>query len=292
MNEMRESAQDAHVKGQKAEAKGQSRGAEHATRMTESDTQGARLTPADRDEFERVLAAARLELDRRAAASQDRCWKELQARLQAPALKRLEARLARFAKSNRARLCDRLDLALLLLGPETEEPARGIFGTTRFMKMLFLAVKELGIDALVPTPYRFQPYKLGPFSAEVYDDLEVLVRARLVAKQTLDADGEPVIQADMAVRRAVAKLNGGLDEVERLPALSAHYRLTGPGRRFASALLADAEKRRHNVGRELAAVRAHYGTMPLAVLLHHVYRQYPGYTTESEIIERVLSLRR
>jgi hypothetical protein len=249
-----------------------------------------KVTPAGQDELDRVFAAVRQELDRRAAAAQDRCWLELRARLAAPALKRLETRLARFAESSRARLGDRLDLALLLLGPETE-PGMGVFGTTRFMKMLFLAVKELGVDALVPNPYRFQPYKLGPFCAEVYDDLDVLVRARLVAKRNLDSDGEPVIQADMAVRRAVVQLNGGLAEAERLPALSAHYRLTGQGRRFASSLLASAERRRHNLARGLAAVRAHYGTMPLSELLGYVYRQYPEYTTESRIIEQVLSRR-
>ena len=243
------------------------------------------------DEMEKVLAGVRQELERRAAASEDRSWLELQARLQAPALKRLLSRLARFEKSRRAQLGDRLDLLLLLLGPEAE-PARGVFGTTRFMKMLFLAVKELGIDALVPHPYRFQPYKLGPFSAEVYDDLDVLVRAKLVTKRTLDSDGEPVIQADMAVRRAVVKLNGGLDRAERLPALSAHYRLTGLGRRFASALLSVAEERKHNLARGLAAVREHYGTMPLADLLRYVYRHYPEYTTESEILEQVLGSRR
>jgi hypothetical protein len=242
------------------------------------------------DELERRFAALGQELDRRADESQNRCWQELRARLQAPALKRLQARLERFAKSRRARVGDRLDLALLLLGPESD-PASGVFGTTRFMKMLFLAVKELGIDALVPNPYRFQPYKLGPFSAEVYDDLDVLVRSKLVARRNLDSDGEPVIQADLAVRRSVEKLNGGLAAVERLPALSAHFRLTGPGRRFAAALLASAEKSRHDLARGLGAVRAHYGTMPLAELLRYVYSRYPEYTTESEIIEKVLSLR-
>jgi hypothetical protein len=276
--------QDEQVKSQKAKAKSQDVGS-----GAPDGAQGEEVTR--QDELDELFAATRQELDRRAAASQDRCWLELQSRLQGPALKRLEARLERFARTKRAGLSDRLDLALLLLGPE-DEPARGVFGTTRFMKMLFLAVKELGIDALVPNPYRFQPYKLGPFSAEVYDDLDVLVRAKLVAKRTLDSEGEPVIQADMAVRRAVVKLNGGLDQVEKLPALSAHYRLTGQGRRFASALLASAGKRRHNLARGLAAVRAHYGTMLLSELLRYVYRQYPTYTTESEILEQVLGPRR
>ena len=38
-------------------------------------------------------------------------------------------------------------------------------------------------------PYRFQPYRMGPFSAEVYDDLAVLVGAGLVRAAELEEDG-------------------------------------------------------------------------------------------------------
>src|SRR5216684_4120099 len=75
------------------------------------------------------------------------------------------------------------DLLLLILyskGPRgiVAEP---IIGRTRLMKMIFLFDKELRRDfrfetavdaAAIPV---FEPYDFGPFSSEVYTDLEFLV---------------------------------------------------------------------------------------------------------------------
>ncbi|OYD17262.1 hypothetical protein CH330_00550 [candidate division WOR-3 bacterium JGI_Cruoil_03_51_56] len=214
----------------------------------------------------------------------DQAWKELQSRLQEPALKKMLERVRRFETgSGRLRITDRKDILALLLYVKGRyrKLGEGICGMTRILKLLFLAQEELEVDALVRNPYRFQPYKLGPFTPEVYDDLEVLRRAGLVKRETLDEDGFPVLQQDNEI-----------DEGFKLNNLTTLYRLTAKGKRFARALLANGRKRKRNLEPGLTIIKGQFGAMPLHELLRYIYTRYPEYTTESVILEKILGKRK
>src|SRR3989344_6285597 len=69
-------------------------------------------------------------------------------------------------------ILEKSDMILLLLygrgaKGHFSEPIQGI---TRLMKLLFLLEKEAGIN----DGFSFVPYKMGPFSSEVYPELEFL----------------------------------------------------------------------------------------------------------------------
>jgi len=209
-----------------------------------------------------------------------RAWVAVRRRLAEPERKRLLARMRRFAAgSGRARVCDRKDLLTLLLyarGPHNQ-PAEPISSLTRIQKLLFIAVKELGAARVVARPYAFVPYRYGPFSAEVYDDLDMLVAAGLVRHEELDEDGTPTLRPELEVAEGV-----------RDESLTRRYRLSRRGRKFAEALLRDTEKRHPTLAHGLAAIKARWGTGQTDDLMAYVYSHYPKYTTESLVREQIL----
>lgn len=218
-------------------------------------------------------------------------WAELRQRLQRPLLAGIRQRLERFERRvGRPRLSRRSDLLLLLLYVRDRlgRTGSGICGITRIQKLLFLATHELGCPVPIRNPYRFQPYRLGPFSAEVYDDIELLAQAGILSRQDVDPSGMPVIQVDTAVAAGIDRLNHNLAEMERLNALSTLVSLTERGRRFAQALAESVSRNNPALLATLQALKAVWVDRPLTELLGYVYRRYPEYTTESEIIDRLL----
>jgi hypothetical protein len=230
---------------------------------------------------ERFFRLAR-ELELVSADEKQREWIRLRRLMAEPELARLQARVARFDAGARPRLQDRKDLVLLLLYVKGRfgRLAEGICGTTRILKLLFLASKELNVDALVRNPYSFQPYRYGPFTAALYNDLDMLIEAGLVRREHLDEDGVPVIQRGEEI-----------DEGFGFNGLTTLYRLSRKGRRVAAALLELAAKKQHNIEPGLVVVKARFGSLPLLELMRYIYSRYPEYTAESEILEKVLGAR-
>jgi hypothetical protein len=211
----------------------------------------------------------------------ERAWVGVRRLLSAPRVGILKQRLERYeAGISRLRLRDRPDLILVLLYSRGRlgKVAEGIRGTTRVLKLLFLATKELGAGDLVRPAYEFVPYRFGPFAAAVYDDMDVLIRAGLVRRAELDEDSEPVIRTDAAVDEGLS--GNGVNVV---------YYLSSRGRRFAEALTASAGRRKPGLVPGLAALKARLGSMVLPELLRYIYTRYPEYTTESEILKQVLA---
>uniref|UniRef100_A0A7C3EL94 Uncharacterized protein n=1 Tax=candidate division WOR-3 bacterium TaxID=2052148 RepID=A0A7C3EL94_UNCW3 len=214
------------------------------------------------------------------------------ARLQVRTLPRLLRRLRRFRENpEKLRLGSRLDLLLLLLyAPgRTGRFAEPLLGMTRITKLLFIALNELKLGQLVPRPYRFVPYKLGPFAPEIYQDLELLISAGLVRAVSLEPDGTPVLSTDAKTIRQLLKLNSGVSRTERLDAASLLFELTPQGRALARRLYQLAVRRQRPLGPGLKILKARFGTLPLSRLLRYVYRRYPEYTTRSQIIDRILT---
>ncbi len=209
-----------------------------------------------------------------------RSWVRVRRLMSRPMQEKLTLRLKRFAAgTGRARISDRKDLVLLLLYVKGRfgHLCEGVLGTTRILKLLFLATKQLPANELVAVPYRFVPYRFGPFTGQVYDDLEMLIQTGLVERTELDQDGTPTTRAD-----------ADLDEGFRFNGLATLYRLTEKGEQFARALLADVERRRPGLAEGLAVLKARFGRLPLRDLVRYIYTNYPEFATESEIAEQVL----
>lgn len=136
-------------------------------------------------------------------------------------------------------------LPLALLESNDEEPVEGI---TRFMKLVFLAQRE-GLNREL---YEYGPNQYGPYSKELYDDLDKLV-------------------ASGFIERVSAKTGDGNEKQV--------YRLTQKGEKALKGA------RRENDLSELMevteSIKSRYNSMGLWDLLEYVYGEYPDMAEDS-----------
>lgn len=187
---------------------------------------------------------------------------------------------------------NRRELLLLLVGVnDNADPSGSVSGITRLQKFLFLLDREEHIRPTDPG-FSFQPYKVGPYSPTLYDDLELLENMGLVRSEG-GADSTITERTDIS-RLSFEDLMGGFDELgvgspqpdsfeER------RFTLTDQGKVRVEKLLQDPEYRSTVDG--IRQVKSKYTGYSLRDLLRHVYSKYPDMTTESEIIDTVLGRR-
>lgn len=142
-------------------------------------------------------------------------------------------------------------LPLALMYVNEDKP---IEGRTRLQKMVFLMQKELEERSSAPTlDYEFIPYDYGPFSKDLYDDLDIMI-----SQQFVDYIEEPLNSGN--VKYVYELENNGKDLIESEPI---------DGEALSEIL---------QVARE---IRARYGEMLLSKLIEFVYSEYPEYAERS-----------
>lgn len=130
-----------------------------------------------------------------------------------------------------------------------------IEGRTRLQKLVFLMEQELDevpTASLDDSDYNFIPYDYGPFSKELYDDLDSLEEAGLI-----EVEEEPMA-------------DGKLKYV---------YHLTEKGQSWVQNQLTDSSAdKAHSLAEGLAS---EYNDMLLSDLIDEVYAEYPEYAENS-----------
>lgn len=189
----------------------------------------------------------------------------------------------------------RRNLVLLFLGTsgDPSDTSGSINGITRFQKLLFLLERE---GQLVPEGdgFQFEAWKAGPYSAGLYDDLELLdnlgfIQSEVSGKIT-DAEASEVDLLDFE------DLMGDEEEVSDgiTPSPDAYeerrFTLTEKGRKKVVDLL--SREGIDELVDRIRRIKSKYSHYSLSDLLYHVYTKYPDMTTESEIKEKVLGRRR
>ncbi|QCS43603.1 type II toxin-antitoxin system antitoxin SocA domain-containing protein [Natrinema versiforme] len=143
-----------------------------------------------------------------------------------------------------------LPLALMYAGDG--EP---IEGRTRLQKLVFLMQKRLeeaGEDPLQSDDYEFVPYDYGPFSKELYDDLDETIARGMVEDREEDL-GEDKVKYD--------------------------YEIQDQGKQWVGDQLSKEEAQRIL---ELAEeIKDEYGDVYLSDLIDEVYSRYPKYAENS-----------
>lgn len=143
--------------------------------------------------------------------------------------------------------------------------AEAVEGVTKLQKLLFLIEQETEFFQAYEDDiaFNFAPYKMGPFSEHVYEELEFLLSLDAIESEPLaGADPDPT-ESDLAEQRFV---------------------ITPKGEKIAAELESQLEPEyRH----ELSDIVITYNSLPLQELLKYVYTEYPKYAAESEIIDEL-----
>ncbi len=132
-----------------------------------------------------------------------------------------------------------------------------IRGRTRFQKLAFLAeqrLEEEGIGA-----YDFVPYDYGPFTEDLYEELEYLEGQRLVNESR-------------------TRTYGGDERYD--------YKLTEKGRRTFEQNLpedpaSETEQRLQTIVEVANDIVSEYNDVPISNLIDYVYSEYPEYAENS-----------
>lgn len=185
-------------------------------------------------------------------------------------------------------------LTLLLLGVGAEGGiSEGLGGITRLQKYLFLLEKEGGI---IPKEgnFQFEAYKAGPYSSQLYDDLEFLENLGLIESEvTAQATVEEATEIEELTFDDLMGDGGEEVDGEQYDGFGAsdaceerRFILTGEGRRKVEDLLGNAQYQ--PVVNAVRKIKSRFSSHSLSDLLYYVYTKYPDMTTESEIKDKVL----
>lgn len=192
------------------------------------------------------------------------------------------------------------DLLLLLIGLE-DSKNQGLGGITRIQKLIYLLETEENIHADKDV-FKFIPYKAGPYSPRIYDDLEFLENLDFIsrsggddnAKATAEASEPEKAEVDLTFDQLMGPedvLSSGSDEIAPTADSyeEARFRLTAKGKNRMEQLLADKSYKPFVDG--ICKVKSRFLKYSLNDLLYYVYTRHPEMTTESEIKEKVLRRR-
>lgn len=178
-------------------------------------------------------------------------------------------------------------LLLLLFAPGVNNEVNdSIVGRTKLVKAIFLFKKEVwkafkkDIELTDENMYEFFAWNYGPFSKQIYDDINFFLLRNFIEVTSVDGD---MILEEAAEWDYWLKSTGSNDEVNEFneEAIS----LTELGKKFTSQLYESLEANQKNL---LSEFKKRIQTIQLRALLRYVYSNYPEETTKSQIKEQIL----
>ena len=156
------------------------------------------------------------------------------------------------------------------------EPIRGF---TRLQKLLFLLWKEASFDEYVPELRQFVAYNYGPFSSNVYDDIEFAESIGLIGVKK----ARPELKLENTDE--IESYEGSLDlsgiEIDDLKTREDFELTEGRGMEIAREIWHELDEDQR---RRLQKVKASYNQMPFMRLIRYVYSEYPDYAKKSILL--------
>ncbi len=190
------------------------------------------------------------------------------------------------------RINNRRDILLLLLYSPgiSQEPNQPIVGRTRLVKMLYLfkmeALKHFrrGTDITEERFYEFFPWNFGPFSSQIYDDLNFFILRGFIDSEAADGDTTPESAAEWEMWLSASLPDSSEDTFSEYD--EQQFNLTVDGLDFVeSNLYSDLSSSQK---RFLTRFRANLERKPLRSILQYVYERYPDSAVHSTIRKQVV----
>lgn len=205
------------------------------------------------------------------------------------------------------------ELLLLLIGLDDSATPEGLGGMTRIQKLLFILQYEEHIRP-AGEGFKFEPYKAGPYSPRIYDELQLLENLNYIRRADSEEPSTWPNESDDVTKERVsaeasepekAEVDLTFDELmgpedvmvaksdEIAPTADsyeeARFYLTDAGKRRMEKLLENPDYKPFVDG--IRRVKSRFSKYSLNDLLYYVYTRHPTMTTESEIKEKVLRRR-
>jgi uncharacterized protein YwgA len=168
---------------------------------------------------------------------------------------------------------ERDDLLLLLLLAMSEKSKQRVAGITRIEKLMFLLQKETVFSGKVHEKFDFKPWKFGPFSKEIYEDLDLLVSAELVEVE----ERELANYVEYTEQDELIESEPGEPVVEKV------FSLTDRGKNVAQKLRSLISEKDWE---EIVGLKRRFESIPLTRLIQYVYHRYPE-TTGKTVLEHL-----
>jgi len=149
---------------------------------------------------------------------------------------------------------------LFLLKVNNNEP---IVGITRLEKLMFLIISEVLKDTqLNGNYYVFEPYKYGPFSSGIFDDVQLMEDMGYITREKLNEGQTKFVITGKGIEK--------IDDIMH---------------KFPENIRKYLEK----IQNEIAIIKSEKNSISLRKLLSYVYQKYPEFTINSEIKDKIHS---
>jgi uncharacterized protein YwgA len=174
-----------------------------------------------------------------------------------------------------AEINNRKDILLLLLylpGAKGKN-AEPISGRTRLMKLLYLLSRNQGIDKIleIRNYYKYEAYDYGPFSKDVFEDVEFLRNVGLIESNP-EETSNPIDRWE-DYQLILESVGDPEKEEFETPYQEELFTLTEKGINFVEKRLLPSLS--EDVKNKILSIKANEGAMSLTSLLRYVYTKYP-----------------
>ncbi len=171
-------------------------------------------------------------------------------------------------------------LLLLYLPGETGFLSDAIRGRTRLMKLIYLLEKEESISHHLKLEkfYDFENYDYGPFSSDVFDDIQFLRNVDLIASVT----GGPSSEMEQAEdERFIDDVLVETDSIMDAEFKEEEYRLSPNGQKFVEQNLLNYLD--PTLKEKIISLKKNRGSMSLSSLLKYVYSKFPESASKTKL---------
>lgn len=174
---------------------------------------------------------------------------------------------------------------LCMIGIHKDQLKGELGGITRLQKLLYLLDVE-EISHQQRGKFEFKPYKAGPYSSKLYDELEFLENLGFIKGEIIgDSTFEESVEVD------ALNFEDLMGPSDKTPVFSDAYversfKLTQKGKEKVEELLQTHDYK--PVIDKIRKIKSRFGNYSLKDLLYYVYKKYPKMTVESEIRDQVL----
>lgn len=168
-------------------------------------------------------------------------------------------------------------ILLLYVPGSTGKEGESIKGITRFAKFLFLLKEMYHIEKKVDKYYSFTPYKLGPFTDILYDDLEFLETVGIIKVRDKEyLNDSETLEINEIITDLYSEVGGEILAADAYKEYE--FSLTDRGKSLAKQIYDTIDKQVLNA---TCKIKKEFSLLPLTKLLAFVYQKYPDMAKET-----------